>query len=83
MAIIEGDEETNMAAMMEFEENKQGMMNTILRRIVRNPNDFKAICEFNFFAIYDNIIRYSSYLFGNSAPLEYIMLFPEIGKEQR
>lgn len=39
--------------------------------------------EFNFFAIYDNIIRYSSYLFGNSAPLEYIMLFPEIGKEQR
>ena len=66
---------------LEYNRMRHRCMNTILRRIVRNPKDFKAICEFNFFAIYDNIIRYSSYLFGNSAPLDYIMLFPEIKDE--
>ena len=66
---------------LEYNRMRHRCMNTILRRIVRNPNDFKAICEYNFFAIYGNIIRYSSYLFGNSAPLDYIMLFPEIAKE--
>jgi len=37
-----------------------------------------AINQFMFLASYDNIIRYSSYMFGNSAPLEQMMLFSGI-----
>ena len=33
---------------------------------------------FCFLATYDNITRYSDFMFGNSAPLEHMMLFPEI-----
>jgi hypothetical protein len=29
-------------------------------------------------ATYDNIVRYSDFMFGNSAPLEQMMLFPEM-----
>jgi hypothetical protein len=40
-----------------------------------------AINDFCFLATYDNITRYSEYLYGNSAPLEHMMLFPEILRE--
>ena len=43
-----------------------------------NPKDIYAINDFCFLATYDNITRYSEFMFGNSAPLEHMMLFPEI-----
>jgi hypothetical protein len=56
-------------------------LNTILKEIIKNPKDIKAINDFTYLASYDNIIRYSDFLFGNSAPLEHMMLFPEIIEE--
>ena len=53
-------------------------LNTILKQIIKNPQDIYAINDFCFLATYDNIIRYNEYMFGNSAPLEQMMLFPEI-----
>ena len=43
--------------------------------------DIYAINDFCFLATYDNITRYSEFMFGNSAPLEHMMLFPEILEE--
>ena len=53
-------------------------LNTIHKQIVKNPKDINAIKDFCFLATYDNITRYSEYMFGNSASLEHIMLFLEI-----
>lgn len=53
-------------------------LNTILHQIAKNPQDIYAINDFCFLATYNNIIRYSEFMFGNSAPLEQMMLFPEI-----
>ena len=53
-------------------------LNTILKQIVKNPKNIYAINDFCFLATYDNITRYSEFMFGNSAPLEHMMLFPEI-----
>lgn len=53
-------------------------LNTIIKQIVKNPKDIYAINDFCFLATYDNITRYSEFMFGNSAPLEHMMLFPEI-----
>ena len=52
-------------------------LNTILKQIVKNPKDIMAINEFFFLASYNNIIRYSEFSFGNSALLEFLMLYPE------
>lgn len=43
-----------------------------------SDKDIYAINDFCFLVTYDNIIRYSEFMFGNSAPLEHMMLFPEI-----
>ena len=53
-------------------------LNTILKQIVKNPEDIYAVNDFCLLATWDNITRYSEFLFGNSAPLEHMMLFPEI-----
>lgn len=53
-------------------------MNTILRQIIKNPQDIKAINDYCYLATYDNITRYSEYPYGNSVGLEQMMLFPEI-----
>lgn len=53
-------------------------LNTILRQIIMNPQDIKAINDFCYLATYDNIIRYCEYPYGNSVGLEQMMLFPEI-----
>jgi len=37
-----------------------------------------SIHDFCFLATYDNITHYSENMFGNSAPLEHMKLFPEI-----
>ena len=49
---------------------------------MRNPKDIYAINDFCFLATYDNITRYSEFMFGNSAPLEHMMLFPEILEDE-
>ena len=53
-------------------------LNTILRQIIKNPQDIKAINDYCYLATYDNITRYSEYPYGNSVGLEHMMLFPEI-----
>ena len=53
-------------------------LNTILRQIIKNPQDIQAINDFGYLATYDNITRYSAYPYGNSVGIEQIMLFPEI-----
>ena len=54
------------------------MMDVANGYAIQNPKDIYAINDFCFLATYDNITRYSEYMFGNSAPLEHMMLFPEI-----
>ncbi len=63
---------------LEYNQMRFRCLNTIIKRIIDNPHDILAINDFLFLATYDNITRYSAYLFGNSAPLEQMMLFPEI-----
>ena len=62
----------------EYNQMRYRCLNTILKQIVKNPKDIYAINDFCFLASYDNITRYSEFMFGNSAPLEHMMLFPEI-----
>lgn len=67
-----------MILNLEYNKMRYQCLNTILRQIMRNPKDIYAINDFCFLATYDNIMRYSEFMFGNSAPLEHMMLFPEI-----
>ena len=67
-----------MILNLEYNQMRYRCLNTILKQIVKNPKDIYAINDFCFLATYDNITRYSKCLFGNSAPLEQMMLFPEI-----
>ena len=67
-----------MILNLEYNEMRYKCLNTILRQIMSNPKDIYAINDFCFLATYDNITRYSEFMFGNSAPLEHMMLFPEI-----
>lgn len=67
-----------MILNLEYNQMRYRCLNTILKQIVKNPKDIYAINDFCFLATYDNIIRYSEFMFGNSAPLEHMMLFPEI-----
>ena len=67
-----------MILNLEYNQMRFRCLNTVLKQIVNHPKDIMAINQFMFLASYDNIIRYSSYMFGNSAPLEQMMLFPEI-----
>ena len=70
-----------MILNLEYNEMRYKCLNTILRQIMSNPKDIYAINDFCFLATYDNITRYSEFMFGNSAPLEHMMLFPEILNE--
>ena len=67
-----------MILNLEYNQMRYRCLNTILKQIVKDPKDIYAINDFCFLATYDNIIRYSQFMFGNSAPLEHMMLFPEI-----
>lgn len=67
-----------MIPNLEYNQMRFRCLNTVLRQIIDHPKDIMAINQFLFMASYDNIIRYSSYMFGNSAPLEQMVLFPEI-----
>lgn len=63
---------------LEYNQMRYRCLNTILKQIIKNPKDIYAINDFCYLATYDNITRYSEYMFGNSASLEQMMLFPEI-----
>ena len=67
----------------EYNQMRYRCLNTILKQIVNNPKDIYAINDFCFLATYDNITRYSEFMFGNSAPLEHMMLFPEILEDDK
>ena len=79
--VAESPSRDGMILNLEYNKMRYRCMNTILRQIIKNPQDIYAINDFCFLATYDNIIRYSDYMFGNSAPLEQMMLFPEIQEE--
>ena len=66
---------------LEYNRMRFRCLNTILQQIGKNPHDIFAINNFCFLATYDNIIRFGLFEFGNSAPLELILLFPEILEE--
>lgn len=70
-----------MILNLEYNQMRYRCLKTILKQIVKNPKDIYAINDFCFLATYDNITRYSEFMFGNSAPLEHMMLFPEILEE--
>ena len=76
--VAESPSRDGMILNLEYNQMRYCCLNTILKQIVKNPQDIYAINDFCFLATYDNITRYSEYMFGNSAPLEHIMLFPEI-----
>ena len=72
-----------MILNQEYNQMRYRCLNTILKQIVKNPKDIYAINDFCFLASYDNITRYSEFMFGNSAPLEHMMLFPEILEDDK
>ncbi len=76
--VAESPSRDGMILNMEYNRMRNRCLNTILRQIVKTPKDIYTINDFCFLATYDNITRYSEFIFGNSAPLEHMMLFPEI-----
>lgn len=76
--VAESPSRDGMILNMEYNKMRYRCLNTILQQIIKNPQDIYAINDFCFLATYDNIIRYSEFMFGNSAPLEQMMLFSEI-----
>ena len=76
--VAESPSRDGMILNLEYNQMRYRCLNTILKQIVKNPQDIYAINDFCFLTTYDNITRYSEYMFGNSAPLEHMMLFPEI-----
>ncbi|MBR1504242.1 MAG: hypothetical protein IJ618_10220 [Prevotella sp.] len=76
--VAESPSRDGMILNLEYNQMRNRCLNTILKQIVKNPKDIYAINDFCFLATYDNITRYSEFMYGNSAPLEHMMLFPEI-----
>ena len=76
--VAESPSRDGMILNLEYNKMRYKCLKTILGQIMLNPNDIYAINDFCFLATYDNITRYSEFMFGNSAPLEHMMLFPEI-----
>ena len=76
--VAESPSRDGMILNLEYNQMRFRCLNTILKQIFKNPKDIKAINDFCFLATYDNITRYSEFMFGNSVPLEHMMLFPEI-----
>lgn len=67
-----------MILNLEYNQMRFRCLNAVLRQIINHPKDIMAVNQFMFLASYDNIIRYSNYMFGNSSSLEQMVLFPEI-----
>ena len=61
---------------LEYNSMRYRCLNTILRCIVANPTDIRAINDFCFLASFDNITRYGESVFGNSVWIEQLELFP-------
>jgi len=68
---------------MEYNKMRYRCLKTILQQIIKNPQDIYTIQDYCFLATYNNITRYNEYMFGNSAPLEQMMLFPEILEDNK
>ena len=79
--VAESPSRDGMILNLEYNKMRYKCLKTILGQIMEDPKDIYAINDFCFLATYDNIIRYSEFMFGNSAPLEHMMLFPEILEE--
>ena len=76
--VAESPSRDGMILNLEYNKMRYICLKTILTQIMQDPKDIYAINDFCFLATYDNITRYSEFMFGNSAPLEHMMLFPEI-----
>ena len=79
--LAESPSRDGMILNLEYNQMRFVCLNSILKQIVRNPKDIMAINDFCYLATYDNITRYSEFVFGNSASLEHMMLFPELLEE--
>lgn len=77
-ASTESPSRDGMILNLEYNKMRYKCLKTILDQIMQDPKDIYAINDFCFLATYDNITRYSEFMYGNSAPLEHMMLFPEI-----
>ncbi len=76
--LAESPSSDGMILNLEYNQMRYRCLNTILKQIVKNPKDIYAINDFCFLATYNNITRYCAFRSGNSAPLEYMKLFPEV-----
>jgi hypothetical protein len=76
--VAESPSRDGMILNLEYNKMRYKCLKTILGQIMQDPKDIYAINDFCFLATYDNITRYSDFMYGNSAPLEHMMLFPEI-----
>ena len=67
---------------LEYNTMRNRCLNTILKQIVDHPTDVYAINLFGYMASCDNICRFNDFMFGNSAGMEQMELFPEIFEEE-
>ena len=72
-----------MIPNLEYNKMRYCCLGTIRNRVYENPKDIYAMNDFCFMATYGNITRYSEYLYGNSAGLERMLLFPELFEENQ
>lgn len=66
--VAESPSRDGMILNLEYNQMRYRCLNTILKQIIKNPKDIYAINGFCFLATYDNITRYSEFMYGNSAP---------------
>lgn len=67
---------------LEYNKMRYHCLNTIIREIIKDPKNVKAINSFAYLATYTNITRFSQFMFGNSVGIEHMELFPEIMEEE-
>lgn len=67
---------------LEYDKMRYHCLNTIIREIIKDPKNVKAINSFAYLATYTNITRFSQFMFGNSVGIEHMELFPEIMEEE-
>ena len=72
-----------MIPNLEYNKMRFCCLETIKNRVYKNPKDIFAMNDFCFMASFGNITRYSEYLYGNSAGVERMLLFPELFEEMK
>lgn len=66
----------------EYNQMRFRCLNTILKQLVKHPDDIHLVNDFCYLATYDNIVRYSYLNYGNSVLWEQYLLFPEFFEKE-